>query len=202
MKNKFSLKLYNVSKSVASIVVKTKFNYKVIGLENIPETDGVILAGNHISLYDPILVALTCARPVNFMAKKELFKYKISDWFLRNIGAFPVDRDNPDIKTIKYAIKLVRDDNVLGIFPEGTRSQTEDILPFKEGAEKIAKVSKTPIVPFSIVGKYNHKNGVILEYGTPIYLEELNIPKNEYDSYIEDTVKKMTLKNKQYIKNK
>lgn len=140
-------------------VFNTLYCPKVQGLENINCETGFILAGNHKSLLDIPLVATAIERNVHFMGKKELFENSICNYIFSKLGSFPVDREGIDLNAIKTSIKLLREDEILGIFPEGTRNKTNELLlPFKIGTVKMAKETNATIVPFVITGKYKFWN--------------------------------------------
>lgn len=167
--------MYNVLKPVAELVSRTKYKVKYIGSENVPSDRGIILASNHITALDPVIIGAGCKPTLHFMAKQELFEKSAVGWFLSNLNAFPVDRQKFDFDAVNYAIKLVEDGNALGIFPEGTRS--EDFRPKKGkgGICYIAKACKCDVVPVSIYTSDCAKSGTRLtvRYGKPIKYEEL-----------------------------
>jgi 1-acyl-sn-glycerol-3-phosphate acyltransferase len=108
------------------------------------------------------------------MAKKELFKTKISNWFFRSMAAIPVNRQIHDSNAKSAAIEILNEGKVLGIFPEGTVNKTKgtkdevDLLPFKFGAVSFASKTNAKIVPFAICGKYKMlKEKIYIIYGKP-----------------------------------
>ena len=142
---------------------------KYIGLENIPKEGPVILAGNHTSNTDALLMLGGPKRIVHMMAKKELFKTKITNAFFKSMACISVDRSIHDEDAKSEAVKVLNDGELIGIFPEGTINKTDDvILPFKYGAVSFAKKTGAYIVPFSITGSYNiFKRNIKLTYGKP-----------------------------------
>ena len=105
---------------LAKIVFKTQY----IGRENVPKTGSLIIASNHRNSYDPGLIAAARVRKIHYMAKLELFNLnKLASWMLRHLNAFPISRGTGDQRSLNYAIRLVEEGKVLGIFPEGTRSK-------------------------------------------------------------------------------
>ncbi|MBR3836088.1 MAG: 1-acyl-sn-glycerol-3-phosphate acyltransferase [Clostridia bacterium] len=166
---------YGVMRPVAGLISKAKHRVTYIGTENLPEEGGYILAANHITALDPVFISVASKRPVHFMAKKEVFENKIIGWFLAQLNAFPVDRTHFDEDAINYAISLINDGEILGIFPEGTRSPDFTPQKGKGGACYIAKVCKCDVVPVSIYTSDEAKFGTRLtvRYGKPIRHEEL-----------------------------
>ena len=121
---------------------------KVCGLENVPEGAALICA-NHSHYSDPFILAYGIAhgKKMYYMAKKELFKVPVVGWFIKLVGAFPVDRNNSDITSVKTAIRHLKDGDKVVIFPEGHRIETGDAVAAKGGAIMIASRTKVPIVP-------------------------------------------------------
>jgi len=190
--DKYNIKFYNGVKKVVGVPLKLFFDVKVSGLENIPE-ENYILAGNHKSMWDVILLATSIPTNIRFMGKKELFDNKITKSFFSKVGAFPVDRDNIDINAIKTSLRLLKDGETIGIFPEGTRNKTKAItLPFKEGVTRIATKTKKVIVPFGIDGDYKLGKRVYLNIGEPIDMSAID--KENQTEYLEEKVKELILR--------
>lgn len=150
---------YRFARFLLKKIFKIRYKLVVHGNTNLPETPLVICA-NHINLWDPILLAIIFDRPIRFMAKKELFENKFLGFLLEKFGAFPVDRDNVNIKTIKDAIKLVKDNEVLGIFPEGTRVKTVSEENMKTGVAMIASRAGADVIPVFIDSDYKFRSKV------------------------------------------
>ena len=142
---------------------------KYIGLDNIPKDGPVILAGNHTSSTDALLMLGGPKRIVHMMAKKELFKSSLTRWFFRSMACISVDRSIHDENAKSEAIEVLNNDEVLGIFPEGTVNHTDDILlPFKYGAVSFANKTDSLIVPLVITGKYKlFRRSIKITYGKP-----------------------------------
>ena len=172
MQNKYNIKFYKSIKKLLTMPMKLVFNAKVTGLENLPDKP-YILAGNHKNMFDVVILITNIDDEIHFMAKKELFKLKILRSIFSKMGSFPVDRNNVDIKAIKESFRILKSGEVLGIFPEGTRNKTDNILlPFKEGVSSIASKTKVPIVPFGIGGEFK-RNKLRLNIGEPIDINKI-----------------------------
>ena len=182
MKEEFDLQFYLKAKKIVKYLMEVIYKPNIEGVENITYDSGFILAGNHKSLLDIPLVAISVDPNIRFMAKKELFDHALGKYIWTKLGGFPVDRNNIDINAIKTALKLLKDDQVLGIFPEGTRNKTDQILlPFKEGTTRIAMKTKKPIIPFGISGKYTVGGGITIRFGEAIDFNHIDVEnKNEY----------------------
>jgi 1-acyl-sn-glycerol-3-phosphate acyltransferase len=145
---------------------------KVKGKENIPKTGGAIVCANHVSNFDPIVVAICIKRNVHFMAKAELFKNKFVSYILIKLNAFPIKRGSADITAIKNSFKLIKNGEILGIFPEGTRSKNGKLGPAEPGTATIAIKTKAPIIPIKITGSYKAFKSVKVVIGKPIELTD------------------------------
>lgn len=190
MKDKYNIKFYNGIKKILKGPVKLIFNPEINGIENIPNKP-YILAGNHKNMLDVILLITNISDEIHFMAKKEIFELIILRDIFSMMGAFPVDRNKADIKAIKQSLRILKNNEVLGIFPEGTRNKTDEILlPFKEGVTTIANKTDSLIVPFGISGEYS-RNKLKLNIGEPIDIR--NIGKEEQTKYLEEKVKELIL---------
>lgn len=191
MNNKYNIKFYNSIKRILNVPIKLLFNAEVNGIENIPNKP-YILAGNHKSLFDIPLLITNIKDEIHFMSKKELFDLIVIRDIFSKMGAFPVDRNNVDIKAIKESLRILKNNEVLGIFPEGTRNKTDEILlPFKDGVISIASKTNSLIVPFGISGKYR-RGKLKLNIGEPINIKE--IEKEKQTEYLENKVRKLVMR--------
>ena len=120
---------------------------EVSGLEYIPASGPVVVIANHISSWDPALLYGLIRRQTYFMAKQELFKIPLLGFILPRMCVFPVKRDTVDRSALRKASQVLDEGHVLMIFPEGTRSKTGKLLPFKSGAALFAHRSKAAVVP-------------------------------------------------------
>lgn len=168
--------LYKIIRPLAKVVIAAKYKVTYIGAENVPTDRGFILASNHITALDPVIIGVGCKAKFHFIAKKELFEKKTVGWFLTNLNAFPVDRSKFDFKSMDYAVKVVEDGDALVIFPEGTRSPDFEPHDAKGGVCYVAKQCKCDVVPVSIYTSDKAKSGTRLtvRYGKPIKYEDLN----------------------------
>ncbi|MCQ1529871.1 lysophospholipid acyltransferase family protein [Lutispora saccharofermentans] len=160
---------------IIKLLLKPLFNIfyvvRVEGLDNLPEENGYIVCGNHARVIDPILIGVNMPKKIHFMAKNELFKNKLVAFVLKGLGAFPVKRGEADLKSIKTSLKLLQNQQNIGIFPEGTRNTTGE-LKAEPGIAMLAIKSKRPIVPVAIKTDYNlfHRTDIVI--GKAINLSE------------------------------
>ena len=141
---------YKFIRAVFAPILSIFWKIEVRGLENIPREGGVILCSNHISNIDPILLDMVFKRQIFFMAKEELFKNRLFGKFIKKLGAFPVKRGRGDVGALKFAKKILENGNILGIFIEGTRSKTGELLKPKPGAAILANETNSKILPVCI----------------------------------------------------
>jgi glycerol-3-phosphate dehydrogenase (NAD(P)+) len=135
------------------------FRLSRIGREHIPQSGPVIFAANHRSFLDPFVIATIARRPMYYVAKTELFRYRIVAWFLSALGAFPVERGAGDAEMIATAKAiLARGDTVL-IFPEGTRTRPGALGRPKRGVGRLALESGAPVVPVAVIGTETVRKG-------------------------------------------
>lgn len=175
--------LYHIVKSLIKPFLIIFYRVRVKGIENIPENDGCILCSNHNHWLDPVVVACFTKRQVHYMAKKELFKNKLLGYLIKKVGTFPVNRGAADISAIKKAIKLVKSNKVLGIFPEGTRVKVGSSIPAEPGIAMIGVKGKSKIVPIGISSTYKLGAPLIVNIGQPITLEEYYGKKNNIEDF-------------------
>ena len=149
MKNTF----YKLVRPLLYVYIKL-YRPTYININNIPTDEGFILAGNHTSYLDPILVASTTKKCVYFFAKDSLNK-GIKKIIFKNLNIIPIDRSKKNKEAVELGIKYLNNDYIIGIFPEGTINKTNNkIIEFKYGAVKMAKETGKKIVPFAINNKY------------------------------------------------
>ena len=120
---------------------------KVFGREKLRFKGGAIIISNHITYFDPVLIAFISPRVIHFMAKAELFQSKLTAWLMKGLLAFPVNRNSADLKSIKRAAEILQQGKVFGIFPEGTRSVTGRLDSLEKGTAFIAVNSMQPVIP-------------------------------------------------------
>ncbi len=124
--------------------------WEVKGAENLPLQGPVLVIANHSSYWDPLVIACALDREVHFMAKRELFNYPVFGYLIRKVGAFPVAREKIDRAALKRALTLLKEEKVVGIFPEGTRSKTGELLTPLPGAAFIARKAHAPVCPIAL----------------------------------------------------
>ena len=182
----------------------------VIGEENIPRDEPLLYIGNHRSFFDILVTYTRCHNTTGYIAKKEMLKIPLLNFWMMYLHCLFLDRDNikEGLKTILKGIAELKSGVSICVFPEGTRSKGEhemDMLPFHEGTFKLATKSGCPIIPMAITNTVEIFEAhfpkirpchVILEYGKPIRLSELSKEEARHlGAYTQDVIKKMLQKN-------
>lgn len=152
-----------------------RFMYKieVIGREKMPKDKKYVIAANHMSNFDPFIIAFALNQPLAFMAKEELFYTFWSRLLMDWCGAYAVNREKLEVSTIKTAIAVNKSDWKLAIFPQGTRDKSGKINRVTRGFVALAKASKCDILPVSIIGADKkstgfHKQKITIQIGDMI----------------------------------
>lgn len=163
---------------VGRLFTKVLYRVRYEGMENMPAEGPVILCSNHLSNADPIFICAYTPRIGRFMAKKELFSIPVLKSIIRALGAFPVDRGHADLAAIRQGLKLLGENEMVGIFPQGTThykgSHPKD-TPTKTGVGMLAARTGATILPVCIQTKdFRLKlfRKVVIRFGTPIPAEE------------------------------
>lgn len=182
-----------------------------IGEENVPKDTPVLYIGNHRSFFDILLTYTRCPIRTGYVAKKEMEKIPLLSSWMRYLHCLFLDRKDikQGLKTILTAIEKVKSGISICIFPEGTRNKTADelnLLPFHEGSFKIASKSKCPIIPIAINNSAEifeahfpriSPVNVIVEYGKPIYIDQLSKEEQRHiGDYTRNIILEMLRKNK------
>lgn len=163
---------YKFARLLCRIVLVLLRRWEVKGAENLPASGGVVLAANHASYWDPVVVGCAFNRQVYFMAKSELFKIPLLGPVIRSLGAFPVRRDKSDRNAIRTAIKLLEKGNVVGVFPEGGRSHTGELMKPHLGAAMLAFKAGVPILPVALSGTKGVLGKVTVLVGRPVLIRQ------------------------------
>ena len=185
---------YNFAKGIVFIFQKLFFRIEIYGKENIPMSGRLILCSNHHSNWDPVTLAVFFPRQVHWMAKKELFENKIFAKLLFSLGVFPVDREGNDLTAIKKSLRILKEERVLGIFPEGTRVKYFNDDFIKSGLALIAVKSQSPVLPVYSEGNYKLFSKIKIIIGQPIYIEledNAKLSNEKYTEISKDIMKKV-----------
>jgi 1-acyl-sn-glycerol-3-phosphate acyltransferase len=165
--------LYHAVRWSAIIAFHITSRVRLLGLNNVPKSGAFIIAANHLSWTDIPLVVMHIPRKMVYMSKEEYFHSKLT-WLVRVLGSFPVKRGEGDRQALRVAEDQLKKGNILGIFPEGTRSRTTTLAKAHAGMGMIALRSGVPVVPVAIWGsEYALKKPgtpITISYGQPMIL--------------------------------
>lgn len=157
---------------------KLFYNFHIEGTENIPQDRALVMASNHRSYADPVILTMPMKKPVTYMAKEELFKNKLFGWFITKLGAFPVKRGTGDMQVIDDAVAILESGRHLVIFPEGTRSKDGKVGKGKTGVALIAARSGADVLPCGIIfegEKLHFRSKLTLRFGKVIPAGEIAV---------------------------
>lgn len=188
--------LYKFLMFFIGVYLKSNFKVKVIGKENIPKKGGIILCSNHMSNFDSLMICTNVKRKVNYFAKKELFSTPFKNFVMRQLGAFPVDREKSDINSLKTSISILKNNGALGIFAQGTRGKDGKPVEAKNGVSLFAIKAGVDVLPIGITSTYNKGEEVIINIGEPISFDKYKGQKPKTD-----LLNKMTAEIMQEIDN-
>lgn len=164
---------YWAVRNIAWFLCRIIFPTKVIGAENVPAEGPVLICSNHVSLVDPVLIAVSFKRQITFMAKKELFGTKFTNWFFKNLGMVPVDRGASDLAAMRVCIEALGEGRLLGIFPQGHRFKQDENHEIQNGAALMALRSKAVVVPAHVSAPLRFFRRNTLRFGKPVDLSDL-----------------------------
>jgi 1-acyl-sn-glycerol-3-phosphate acyltransferase len=144
--------VYFFIRSTIHLFFETIYRIRIIGVHNIPKRGRLILCSNHVSYLDPVILGGFFPRQIYYMAKSEVFKNNFLASLVSYLNTFPVNRNSFDRKAIRYSVSILNSENVLGIFPEGTRAVDGIMKEGQSGVGLISVLTKSPILPVAISG--------------------------------------------------
>lgn len=184
--------LRKIIKFLFKIVAIIMYRPKVVGKENLPKDTAAIICPNHVHALDSAVIISMNKRKINTLAKEELFKNGFIRWIANLFGIYPVKPDKKSMESIKISLKLLKNNELLMIFPEGTRNGMAKGVKPKDGSVKLAIKANVPIIPVGVQGNFKLFRKVKVNIGKPIYFgkykEEIN-NKEVLDKLTEDLMK-------------
>lgn len=147
--------LWKSLRMVARVATTLLFDLKVYGVEHVPRSGGAIIASNHQSYLDPVLIGVALPRPLSYMAKSELFRNRLFARLIRSLHAFPVRQGAGDVGAMKESIRRVREGHLLNIYPEGTRTEDGRLQPILPGVALVVRRAGVPVVPAVVDGAFD-----------------------------------------------
>lgn len=173
--------LYVIVKYILLPFIYLFFRPVIVGRQYLFLRGKAIFVCNHISMWDPVFLAVLCPRNIHFMAKSELFKRWYGKLLFKSLLAFPVNRNQADMQSMKNAMKVLNAGKAFGIFPEGKRTITNDLDDLEKGAAFLAVRSGAPIIPLYIRRDSYSQQSFKLAVGLPILVGDLiaRTPKSQ-----------------------
>lgn len=175
--------VWKLAQTLCRVTTTLAFDLKVYGAHRVPSEGGVLLVSNHQSYLDPVLVGVRLKRPLSYMAKSELFRFRPFAWLIRALGAFPVKQGAGDVGAMKETIARLQEGRALNIFPEGSRTEDGELLPIEKGVGLVIRKAKVPVVPVVIHGSYEawpkdqklpRPHPIRILYGRPLDLSSMD----------------------------
>jgi len=157
-----------IIKPICFVAAKIVYRVKIEGIENVPKNSACIICGNHVHALDAPALIVSTSREIRFMAKQELWKsvgFKFMAWIFE---VFPVARGQKDTEAIKTSMKILKSNEILGMYPEGTRNGIERGIKPKNGAVNLAIRMNVPIIPFGVSGSFKPFTKVVYRFGEPM----------------------------------
>mgnify|MGYP001359656643 CR=1 FL=1 len=145
---------YHLSRYAAQLLVVSISGLRCEGRYHVPKTGPVLVCSNHQSFFDPVLIGLGCRRRLNFLARNTLFNHRLFGQLIRFFDAIPIERDGMGISGIKETIKRLRRDEMVLMFPEGTRTPDGEFQALRPGFCSLARRGETTLQPVALDGAY------------------------------------------------
>jgi 1-acyl-sn-glycerol-3-phosphate acyltransferase len=182
-----------VLRGIPLLLMKLLFRIEHRGWERIPKDGPLLFISNHVTYCDPFWIAVRVYRTLRFMAWDKIFSLPLAGRLFRWLGAFPVSLENPESSAYKAALTVLKKGEALMIFPEGGRSPDGRLLPFKEGAARLALRSGAAIVPVVIFGGEKvWSPRMILPRPAKVRVEYLEpIPRDQFPPQATDLMEKV-----------
>ncbi|MGD0198126.1 MAG: lysophospholipid acyltransferase family protein [Solirubrobacteraceae bacterium] len=144
--------MYWIVRGILQPIFHVYFRLSRYGTEHVPKEGPVILASNHRSFLDPLVIGTLSRRPVYYVAKKEHFLHPVRGWVMSRLGAFPVDRGSGDAQAMETARQILERGDCVVIFPEGTRTRPGPLGQPHRGVGRLALQTGAPVVPIAVFG--------------------------------------------------
>jgi 1-acyl-sn-glycerol-3-phosphate acyltransferase len=165
--------------------------WRLEGAENIPRSGGYILVANHINWKDPPWIEFALGHAIRYMGKQELFETPVIGFLLRAIGAFPVRRGEADRRALQVALAVIAAGQPLGLFVEGHRSESGQLIRGRPGAAYVASRSGAPIVPLAVSGTRGARLGrfwrcdIVIRVGEAFRAADLGVESGDQQALVD-----------------
>jgi len=167
-----NLPFYRFIRGACRLALLALWRFRSIDAARVPADGAVILACNHVSYFDPVVLGVGIQRPVTYLAKKELFAVPVLGRIITGLGAYSLDREAGGVAAVRAALRALKDGRCIGIFPEGGRNR-DGSAQDKGGAALLAALSGAPVVPAAITGTRDPRQfrQIRVAYGEPLRIE-------------------------------
>ena len=145
---------YVICQTMARVAGTALFRVRVVGREHVPTTGGGLICANHQSYFDPVLIGAAIDRRLNFVARDTLFLNPLLGGLISFLDAIPIDREGGGLAGLRETLRRLKRDELVLIFPEGTRTRNGDLLPLKAGFCAVARRGKQPLIPVGFDGAF------------------------------------------------
>lgn len=149
--------LWRIMRPLAVVLVRPAFRVRVVGRKNIPKKGAAILASNHLSALDHVVLPMATRRTIVNISKSQHFTKPVKAWFFRQWGVIKLERGAGDQTAMDAARKALAEGNLFCIYPEGTRSLDGKLHKGHTGVARLALEMKVPVIPCAMVGTYEAK---------------------------------------------
>jgi 1-acyl-sn-glycerol-3-phosphate acyltransferase len=173
--------------------------WRLEGAENIPRSGGYILVANHINWKDPPWMEFALGRAIRYMGKTELFETPVIGFLLRAIGAFPVRRGEGDRRALRMALEVLAAGHPLGLFVEGHRSGSGQLIRGRPGAAYVAQRSGAPIIPLAVSGTRAARLGrfwrrdIVIRVGPQFRVADLDVKTDDQQALVDAIMRRIAV---------
>jgi 1-acyl-sn-glycerol-3-phosphate acyltransferase len=175
--------LWKLAQTIVRIGTTVVLDLKVYGRDNVPDDGGALMVSNHQSYLDPAVLGAQLRRPMSYLAKADLWNNPAFGWLISHLYAYPVEQGKGDKGAITETITRLREGHLLNIFPEGSRTETGELLPIQRGVALVIRKAKVPVLPAVVDGSFRawpkgqllpgrHRVRVLI--GKPIRMDHLD----------------------------
>ncbi len=173
---------YSIARQLARVTSSAFFNLRCQGRRHWPATGGALVCANHQSFFDPVIVGLCCDRQLHYLARQSLFRWLPFRWLIQWFDAIPIEREGLGIGGLKITLRCLRADELVLMFPEGTRTTDGELSEIRAGFCTLARRAAVPIVPVGIDGAFQawpkgqlfpRREQVHVTIGTPLNSDQV-----------------------------
>jgi len=179
---------YQIGKYSSKLLFYTYFHGSVHQIESVPTSGAFILACNHASFLDPLMIGQALRQEICYLARKSLFRYPVAGWVLRSWKAIPLDRGEVDVAGMRAILNSLKGGDAVLVFIEGTRTNDGNLQPARAGVGFLVAKANVPVVPARIWGSFEamgrgkswpRPKKLHVTFGKPLTFDVSNIKREE-----------------------